>query len=1145
MSCGVSAVTPTSSPEKQKGRMSPRCADRLRTRRFRLGVIACALACLLFGGPRGAWSQGAKPPAMGSAGMTGGSIPSSTPGAGPKPAETGAPKENSEPPAASPTPRPLPPAAAAHPAADNGIPPFHLASLTLDGEVTGDRAVITALIDVDINRNEAHGDSGESHDVPLRLTQAHVLSKEYTGPGQEGPVVDGPVEDGITWRFTGYGTHHLKLKMWVPIRQSPAGQQLVLSLPTMPPGFDAQLNLSIPGSLIVVRASRELSVLSNDRVSEVNKITANVRGPRLDLTWSEPPEVQTSFLQATTSITLHREADRVIATAEQMLFPENVGVKEAEIKLPDGFELRELTGTLVKGHEAILGRTGWRKVSFRETNGERIDLNWVLSAPFAAEGGALQFDGLVVPDARSQTGRIRLQEFPGYQLVPRPGEFVRRVPPTSPQTAEAFEFTKQPFRIAWDVQRVVPKFSVRPRHLLFVGATQLTLETRFRFQTDAGSIDQISIDCGPSDAEGWRLDPASVTDGAIVSANEESLNQKGWLLIGWKTPQSGEFDLNLRFVKPVPAARPSTSVTLPRVPGGRSLSAELLVAAEDQFEVQLTGAEGAALSPIPVDSRLLERVAPALVSQIQKTVRLDPEQALVHLDWKTQMRLVNAEAEVELRRAAHGRVRVQQTVHYRVRFGRLSAVRFSLPQSLAGLIPSGAGGAAIGVTLNGQTVVPQIRDGVLEAPLAEPQLGEILATLDYSMPSRGDSKVSAVVPVLSSLDAPYASTRVRIPEGEALRVLPSAEGWQPVPTSPDATVWVSSSATQVPVTLDADQTTSPRFSVDRAFYRTRIDTAGRIEGVCEFHWAGDVRGLPVTLPPESELLGAMFNGKHLDATQGQIVVDAQHPSQFLFRIPPAPDGSRLALLYRSLQSHGFSHRDIRSVALPQLPPDVSVVRSIWELELPVGRHLFIGPGDLTPEHEWQRSGFLWARAPLSQYLVEREQATIEARQLTTLSEPGQVYAFSSIGPIEAPRFQSMTRSLIVLLGAGLTLALGFLFWSLPVIRHMLSLLLLAFGVSLLSLWFLEPIQLLLQPALLGAVLALLASLVDLKSRRSALGAFPPSVLPSIMPIPPQMVASEVSGAVGVGRGSSVERYRNTPMPPTAIYQPGTSEVGRP
>lgn len=220
-------------------------------------------------------------------------------------------------------------AAAAAPS--DGIPAFHLARLALVGQVEGDRATITAEIDVDVNR-----DGSGYHDVPLRLQQAHVLKKEYEGLGREGPIVDAPVDDGIVWRFSGYGTHHLKLTMWVPIKESPAGRQLVLSLPTMPPGFDAQVELTIPGAPVALRGSRELTVLSNRVESGRNRITANVRGPRLDLTWSEPPEVQTAFRQVTNSFVLHRDGDRVIAQAEQVLIPENASVKAAEVKLPQG-----------------------------------------------------------------------------------------------------------------------------------------------------------------------------------------------------------------------------------------------------------------------------------------------------------------------------------------------------------------------------------------------------------------------------------------------------------------------------------------------------------------------------------------------------------------------------------------------------------------------------------------------------------------------------------------------------------------------------------------------------------------------------------------------------------------------------------------
>ena len=172
-------------------------------------MISCALWFVAFGQPSLVMSQAAKVPAMGSAGMTGGSVPANPAGGGaptevdnPVGVETpDAPTEAQDPQSVEPRKDVKGPASTAAPRSpretstvpsvtipqsDIGIPPFHLARLTLAGEVSGDRAVITAQIDVDVNR-----DQSEYHDVPLRFTQAHVLSKEYDGPGMEGPVVVG------------------------------------------------------------------------------------------------------------------------------------------------------------------------------------------------------------------------------------------------------------------------------------------------------------------------------------------------------------------------------------------------------------------------------------------------------------------------------------------------------------------------------------------------------------------------------------------------------------------------------------------------------------------------------------------------------------------------------------------------------------------------------------------------------------------------------------------------------------------------------------------------------------------------------------------------------------------------------------------
>lgn len=1064
-------------------------------------------------------------------------VPKTTekPTATPKPSSPA--KPSPSPPATGSVPEPKRPPLPAATHLDESVPAFHIAQLLLQGEINGDRAELTATLDLDINR-----DDGQSYDVPLRLNQAHILAKGYLGTGREGPVVDGPTDEGVIWRFSGRGTHQLKLKMWAPIRLSPAGRELVLSLPAMPPGFDAQLELKIPGPPIVVRSSRDLTVLATTRQGESTLLTANVRGTRLDLLWSEPPEVQTQFLQATTSVTLRRFSDRVQATAEQSLQPEHAGVKEVEIKLPTGFELDDLTGQFVRSHEPIAGRAGWRKVLLREPGGERIDLNLVLSAPWNANGGTLQFDGLVVPEARRQSGVIRLQEFAGYQMVPRPGQFVRRDASGKTQGIEAFEFTRQPFQIVWDVQRLAPKFAVRPRHVLFISDGRLVLDSRYRFEVDSGSVEQAELLWDQAAAEEWRLDPASISEDARISPEADQLRRSGSLLVTWKTPQSGQFDLKMRLVRELSADTRSTSLSLPLFRNARRLPPTLIVAAEDQYASTLTPAD-------PADAESLSQPAtlddlPATTrEQIQHQLRLSPIHAPLELAWKPEPRTISADAEIELRKSGDGRIQVQQTVRHTVQHGRLSVLRYQIPKNLLSLIPSGTTDSAIRMTIDQQPSIPRIVNGVIEAPLPEPRIGEITTYFEYAIPV--ETQATAEIPFLTPGDASLPSVRVRIPEGEPIRIVTTDEGWQPVPTSPDALLWVASKATSIPVTLMASQTATFRFSIERAFFRTRYDATGLMEGACEFHWTGDARGLPLTLPEGCEILAASLNGQTLTAAAGQVVIDPSTPARLIFRLPAVDGKSRLALHYRSTQPTAFAHRDLRTVHLPKLSSDVSVVRSLWELELPPGRHLFVSPGNVMAEYDWRRQGLYWSRGPSEAYLAERRELTQEMEQLGVTRRNGAIYEFSNIGPIEEIRFQTMTRSLIVLLGAGMSLALGFLFWSVPASRSMLALLVLAFTFSLLSLWFLEPIQLFLQPALLGAVLSMLATMVGQRSSPLEISQLyiPPPQPPAP---PPSMIApggASPSRIEAHPRGSSLTQIRGAgPVAPTAIYPADSPEV---
>ena len=104
----------------------------------------------------------------------------------------------------------------------------------------------------------------------------------------------------------------------------------------------------------------------------------------------------------------------------------------------------------------------------------------------------------------------------------------------------------------------------------------MVLESRFRIQTDTGSLDQIDIGWGSEMDEGWRLDPASVSGDVIIPSNGDQLSQTGRLQVGWTTPKSGLVDLNLRFFRPMSSGVLSSNISLPQIKGSRSLSADLL-----------------------------------------------------------------------------------------------------------------------------------------------------------------------------------------------------------------------------------------------------------------------------------------------------------------------------------------------------------------------------------------------------------------------------------------------------------------------------------------------------------------------------------------------------------------------------------------
>jgi hypothetical protein len=95
------------------------------------------------------------------------------------------------------------------------------------------------------------------------------------------------------------------------------------------------------------------------------------------------------------------------------------------------------------------------------------------------------------------------------------------------------------------------------------------------------------------------------------------------------------------------------------------------------------------------------------------------------------------------------------------------------------------------------------------------------------------------------------------------------------------------------------------------------------------------------------------------------------------------------------------------------------------------------------------------------------------------------YLFATFGDPPALVFRAMKQWSITLIGAGTALLIGLaLLWR-PALRHAVTFLGVAFLVALIGIWYPAPVQLLLQPAILGVVLALVAASIESYLKRSS------------------------------------------------------------
>ncbi|HMC10128.1 MAG TPA: hypothetical protein VKH44_02515, partial [Pirellulaceae bacterium] len=276
--------------------------------------------------------------------------------------------------------------------------------------------------------------------------------------------------------------------------------------------------------------------------------------------------------------------------------------------------------------------------------------------------------------------------------------------------------------------------------------------------------------------------------------------------------------------------------------------------------------------------------------------------------------------------------------------------------------------------------------------------------------------------------------------------------------------------------------------ISKTLIRTIVTAEGTALSRAQFTLAEGISELSVAFPPDLEPIRFWWNRRELRAVP--IAQGAGGTTHYELDVAErVARGDRLLtidFLTKNLDLSRFgAHCTLQA---PQLPEDLRASQVYWLVELPYHEHLFIEPEGFSPEYRWKPGRLFWSR--------ESQMSVADLEQwIGSQAGPGPLpvsagenrYLFSTYGDPPALAFRAMRQWSITLIGAGAALLVGLaLLWR-PALRHAVTFLGFAFLVALAGIWYPAPVQVLLQPALLGVVLALVAASIESYLKRNSRG----------------------------------------------------------
>ncbi len=990
------------------------------------------------------------------------------------------------------------------------VPAASVSSIELTGEANDDRATLKAKLVIHLRQ------TADFVKLPLQFNEATLIDARYTGNGEAVYDERKDRDPGIAYWFRGPNPHSMELTLSVPVRRQLPTRKLQL---TLPPSPVAKLKLVVPHSSITAKASEKTSddipLEVSSQGTDKSVIEAIGLGNRIDLSWQPNPEAfQTeTALEANTTILAQVDSETVLLDIHQRIqslqgkfdtFAVQLPIGAEVLKIEDDLTPRESRSEGYREHRIDPAKPNRVVVALTKPTVGPIRLRWTVRLP-RTEKRSLALAGFLVESARKQSGEVGLAPHDGLRLSTvqyKDGNILRiNAGELKPevggiQVTQAYRFLNQPFNLVVNVDPIEPYYVVEPRLFLLGAAHQLTLDAVFQFQVYREGLTELTFLWPDWKAEGWKIDGFDPPDLVEATPVEEDKGTFRVRLIKRQSAPSAPFTVRMR------ARRPSkgtddVALTLPRAKASIPPIASLFVLNAENVETELTTRGESVIRPM----------GPAAVEQVTipetyrglkiSAYRIETDEQAFGLRVLPQPRRVRTESTTEAN-WQHDRLQLTQRIAYDVAYERLSQVRLTVPRDNlpAERFRFFAGSELPAEWSDGPN--PQTRQVRLVLP--EPKIGPFEIVAQFFVPMADDtaldSDATVVIPILQSIDEPFHQTRVTLAREDWFEASSATEQWKPQPLRPEAWTWQTEGARpEFGLRIArAGGHANGTASVTRGLITAVFGQNGRAMVRAQFRIAARSNSLSVMLPASTEAELVQFYWDRTPLTRGLGAVEVPAGSRkFSLHLPGVADAADhlLTIDYHLSDSARDGLPGSIELQSPQLPQCAWDAQVVWQTAVPPDQHLLTHPASATPMFRWRRLGLFWYRIsdPEPHRLQDwiRASSGPESDAAIDLNSPqlaSNLYSFSQIGAPRTLSFRTLSSPMVLLFGAGISFAFGFVLLRVRMLRHILTVLTAGLILAVVGLWNAAPLELLMQPMIAGLLFPVTAVLIEGWFRRS-------------------------------------------------------------